>query len=203
MLYSRFWGWKSAGFRRLATSLFFVGGIFILASAPVSNAAETASKHKEHMSQNYTLNIDPRMTATAGKEAYAEVMSFFDEAELAIEARDLDKLMTLYSESYVNGLRKKADIAAAWKRLFTDFSGLAMTHNMHLSLYDAKANLVIMTCSGILVGVPTGEKESIALDYWLNNDHVLVKENGKLKIVGTIGKEQKRLWFDKPMHPLF
>lgn len=203
MLYSRFWGWKSAGFRRLAPLLFLIGGFFILVFAPLSNAAETAAKHKEHLSQNYTLNIDPRMTTTAGKELFDEVMNFFDEAEMAIEAKDLDKLMTLYSDSYSNGVRKKADIAVAWKRLFNDFSGLAMTHNMHLSMNDPKANLVIMTCSGILVGVPTGEKESIALDYWLNNDHVLVKESGKWKIVGSIGKEQKRLWFDKPMHPLF
>lgn len=203
MLYSRFWGWKSAGFRRLAPSLFFIAGILMLVFAPVSNAAESAAKHKEHLSQNYTLNIDPRMQTTASKEAFDEVMNFFDGAEMAIEARDLDKLMTYYSDSYTNGVRKKADIAVAWKRLFSDFSGLAMTHNMHLSLFDAKANLIIMTCSGILVGIPTGERESIALDYWLNNDHVLVKEGGKLRIVGSIGKEQKRLWFDKPMHPLF
>ncbi len=203
MLYSRFWGWKSAGFRRLAPSLFFLGGILILVFAPVSNAAESASKHPEHLSQNYTLNIDPRMTTTAGKELYDQVHTFFDEAEQAIEAKDLDKLMTMYSDSYTNGVRKKADIAVAWNRLFGDFNGLAMTHNMHLSMFDLKANLVIMTCSGIMVGVPSGEKESIALDYWLNNDHVLVKESGKWKLVGSIGKEQKRLWFDKPMHPLF
>ncbi len=203
MLYSRFWGWKSAGFRRLAPSLFFIAGIFILVFAPVSNAAESASKHKEHLSQNYTLNIDPTTAATTGKEAFNEVMNFFDEAEAAIEARDLDKLMTFYSDSYTNGVRKKADIAVAWKRLFTDFSGLALSHNMHLSLFDAKANLIIMRCSGILVGIPTGEKESIALDYWVNTDHVLVKEKGKLRIAGNLGKEQKRLWFDKPMHPLF
>ncbi len=203
MLYSRFWGWKSAGFRMLALALFFIAGILILVSAPASNAAESMAKHKEHLSQNYTLNIDPHMKTTAGKELFEEVMSFFDEAEVAIEAKDLDKLMTLYSDSYTNGVRKKADIVVVWKRLFSDFNGLAMTHNMHLTMNDPKAHLVIMTCSGILVGVPTGEKESIALDYWLNNEHVLVKENGHWKIIGSIGKEQKRLWFDKPAHPLF
>jgi ketosteroid isomerase-like protein len=143
------------------------------------------------------------MSDKAGKEMFEEVMNFFNEAEAAIEAKDLDKLMALYSEGYTNGVHKKVDISLAWKRLFKDFGGLAMTHNMHLSMHDAKTNVAVMTCSGILVGVPTGDKESIALDYWMNNDHVLVKEGGKWKILGSIGAEKKRLWFDKPLHPLF
>ena len=206
MFYSRVGGLKSAGFRRLALSLFFMGGIFILVFAPVSNAEEPSpehAEHKNHLAQNYTLNIDPRMEATAGKELYHQVMNFFDDAEADLEAKNLDKLMSLYSDSYTNGLRKKADIRVAWQRLFEDFNGLAMTHNMHLTMNDPKGNIVIMTCSGILTGVPKGQKDSIALDFWINNDHVLVKEGGKWKILGSVGNEQKRLWFEKPMHPLF
>jgi len=32
---------------------------------------------------------------------------------------------------------------------------------------------------------------------------VLVKEQGAWKLIGTYGHDRKRLWFDKPMHPLF
>ena len=85
MFYSRVGGLKSAGFRRLALSLFFMSGIFILASAPGANAADPSAKHQHHLSQNYTLNVDPRMQTTAGKELYEVVVGFFDEAEMAIE----------------------------------------------------------------------------------------------------------------------
>ena len=54
------------------------------------------------------------------------------------------------------------------------------------------------------MGAPDPKKKGlITIDNWANQDHVLVKEGGKWKLIGTYGLERKRLWFDKPMHPLF
>jgi len=60
----------------------------------------------------------------------------------------------------------------------------------------------------LLLGVPSlnaksKQKGLITIDNWAQQDHVLVKEAGKWKLIGTYGPERKRLWFDKPMHPLF
>lgn len=193
------------------TFIVLAAGIMISFAAGVSDAKDPAkeapketAKHEGHSSPNYILNMDPKSSGTIGKAAADEVHTFFDDAEKAIEAKDLNALMGLYSENYTNGTHKKADAEVTWKRLFQDFDNLAMTHNMRFVTADAKSNVVVMQCSGMLVGEPKVEKGGIiALDSWMNSDHVLVREGGKLKIIGSTGAEKKRLWFDKPMHPLF
>jgi hypothetical protein len=52
------------------------------------------------------------------------------------------------------------------------------------------------------VGVPDNEKWPVTIDSWNNQDQILVKEAGAWKLIGIYGPERKRLWFDKPMHPL-
>lgn len=196
------------------TFIALAAGIMISFAAGVSGAKEPAkeapkeapketAKHEGHLSQNYILNMDPKSSSTIGKGSAEDVHAFFDDAEKAIEAKDLSALMGLYSENYTNGTHKKADAEITWKRLFADFDNLAMTHNMRFITADPKGNVIVMQCSGMLVGEPKVEKGLIALDSWMNSDHVLVKEGGKLKIIGSTGAEKKRLWFDKPMHPLF
>lgn len=182
--------------------IMLAAGILIAAAAGVAGAKEAAS-HEKHYSQNYILNMDPRSAASVGKTAAEEVHAFFDEAERAIESKDLNALMALYSENYVNGPHKKADISITWKRLFETFDNLAMTHNMRFTTADAKSKVMILQCSGILVGAPKGDPGVIAIDSWMNSDHILVKENGKFKLIGSMGPEQKRFWFDKAQHPLF
>lgn len=184
------------------TFIILAAGIMISFAAGVSGAKEP-SAHEGHLSQNYILNMDPKSSSTIGKGAADDVHAFFDEAEKAIEAKDLNALMGLYSENYANGTHKKADAEVTWKRLFQDFDNLAMTHNMRFITADPKGSVIVIQCSGMLVGEPKIEKGIIALDSWMNTEHVLVKEGGKYKIIGSTGAEKKRLWFDKPMHPLF
>jgi len=64
-------------------------------------------------------------------------------------------------------------------------------------------NVVVFRCSGLLLGAPNVEKGVITIDNWNQQDHVLTLEDGNWKLLGTYGQERKRLWFDKPMHPLF
>lgn len=182
--------------------IILAAGIMIFFAAGVAGAKEAAT-HEGHYSQNYILNMDPKSGGVIGKAAADEVHAFFDEAERAIESKDLNALMGLYSENYVNGPHKKADITATWKRLFDDFDNLAMTHNMRFVTTDPNSKIMIMQCSGILVGVPKGDAGLIALDSWMNSDHILVKEGAKFKLIGSTGAEKKRLWFDKALHPLF
>ncbi len=189
------------GYRKI--SVVVLTAAMLMFALPGVSTAKEEMDHHHGFSPNYVLNIDPFTSDIVGKPLVKEVGEFFDEAEKAIEAKDLPKLMSLYSEGYTNGMHRKADINNTWKTIFAAFNSLAMTHNMRFITTDPKSNVIIIRCSGILVGVPNDDKGLIALDSWMNTDHVLVRENGKLRIIGSSGAEQKRLWFDKPLHPLF
>jgi len=149
------------------------------------------------------MKIDSAAKKQLGEQAYNDVISFFHRAETAIQSRNLMDLMVLYSDNYRDGLHDKQAARKIWERIFKRFDKLATRHNMHLVTVSTDKNLVIMRCSGILLGIPVGEGTPISIDNWNNQDHVLSKEGGQWKLIGSFGKERKRLWFDKPMHPLF
>lgn len=193
--------WHIRGYCK-ASAVALAAGMLMLALPGISAAKEEAA-HRHNFSPSYVLNIDPATSDLVGKAVAKEVGEFFNDAEKAIETEDIAKLMGLYSEGYTNGTHRKADIATTWKTIFVEFNSLAMTHNMRFITTDPKSNVIIIRCSGILVGVPSVDKGLIALDSWMNTDHVLVREGGKFRIIGSSGAEQKRLWFDKPLHPLF
>ncbi len=174
-------------------------GFLVSYMAPVAKAA---AANDEEFSEYFTINIDPKDRKKIGEETYQSVVSFFDSAEKAIEHEDLTTLMSLYSDSYSNGDRTKKEVETVWKRLFAQFDLMATIHNMRF-ISKAKSPVMIIRCSGLLVGNPANERNLITIDNWTNSDHILAKENGKWKLVGTSGREQKRFWFDKAMHPLF
>lgn len=151
--------------------------------------------------------FDDKSKVMVGDDVAKDIKQFFYDAEKAIRDKNLDALMSLYSNSYSNGPHDKESIERVWKYVFDRFDKLYTKHNMRfLTSSSPEGSAMIIRCSGILMGTPKGEAEaySIALDHWINNDHVLAKEaDGKWRIVGTAGKEQRRFGFDKPIHPLF
>ena len=164
------------------------------------------AEHK--LSDKFDMYVDYAAKQQLGEQTFSELMVFFHEAEKAIETKDLKALMGLYSESYTDGEHNKKSAEAIWERIFATFEMTATRHNMRLVKMAEDKNMVIFRCSGLLLGVPNQnakmkQKGPITIDNWALQDHVLVKEAGKWKLIGTYGTERKRLWFDKPMHPLF
>lgn len=151
----------------------------------------------------YSLDVDSSAKQQLGDQTFNEVMAFFHTAEKAIQTKDLKAMMALYSDSYSNGDHNKQSAEIIWQRIFATFDSVAMLHNMKLAKASADKNMVVFQCTGILVGVPGENKVPVTIDSWTNQEHILVKEAGKWKLMGTYGQERKRLWFDKPMHPLF
>jgi len=160
------------------------------------------ARHKG-ISQNYSLNIDDFSKSQLGSKVAKEIMDFFDDTERAIESKNIDALMMLYSDSYSNLGRDKKSVRLIWRKLFRTFDHVTMTHNMRFLTTNPKSKVMIIRCSGMLMGVPKGEKELIPVDSWMNSDHILSKEGKRWRIIGTSGQQKKRLWFDKPLHPLF
>ncbi len=164
------------------------------------------AEHK--LSDEHAMEIDPAAKQQLGEKTFSEVMAFFHEAEKAIEEKNIESLMSLYSENYTDGEHNKKSAKEIWERIFSTFEMTATRHNMQLVKMAEDKNMVIFRCSGLLLGVPNPntkmkQKGLITIDNWALQDHVLVKEAGKWKLIGTYGAERKRLWFDKPMHPLF
>lgn len=163
----------------------------------------------EHsLSDRYAMEVDPAAKQKLGEKTFNEVMAFFHAAEKAIETKDLEALMDLYSEDYRNGDHDKKSLREIWKRIFSTFDTMATHHNMKLvditaTKKEAGRNTVVFSCSGLLMGVHDPQRGVVTIDNWTQQDHVLVREAGKWKLFGTYGRERKRLWFDKPIHPLF
>jgi len=181
-------------------AILLVVAFLAMSMAPVAMAVEAGGN--EGLSKYFAINIDPKDRKKIGEETYKEIVAFFRKAEKAIEHKDIKTLMSLYSDSYVNGNRTKKEVRMVWKRLFAQFDMMATIHNMRF-ISKKKSPVMIIRCSGLLVGRPDGDKNLITIDNWTNSDHILAKENGQWKLIGSAGKEQKRFWFDKAMHPLF
>ncbi|HEB71707.1 MAG TPA: hypothetical protein ENI77_03705 [Nitrospirae bacterium] len=165
-----------------------------------------SSVYAQDLSDHHKINIDPTMKKKMSPEALKSIQRFFKDAELAIEKENLDGLMSLYSDHYKNASHTKQSARTIWIRIFEKFDDMASVHNMRMKMYSPDSNVIIIRCSGLLMGKPVGEAELITIDSWTNEDHVLsrVKKGDAWKLIGTAGqKKRKRLWFDKPMHPLF
>lgn len=186
---------------RLFTAL--IAALTIAAVPGVSMAAERAEAASSHHVKDYIVTVDPASAKLIGPELVKQITDFFDYADNAVMTKNIEALSFLYSEKYVDGDHRKADVMKTWGRLFERFDDLRMTHNLRFITADPNSNMMIVQCSGILMGEPKADKHLIALDHWVNMNHVLVKEDKGWKIIGTGGAEEKRFWFDKPIHPLF
>ncbi len=174
---------------------------FVLVGCCLFLGVAIAAAYK--MSDRYSLKIDPADKQEVGEKTFNEVKAFFDEAEEAIETRNLEGLMSLYSDNYSDGEHDKKSAQQIWRRIFGTFDRMATHHNMRFVNTSTENDFAILRCSGLLLGKPEGEIRPITIDNWNEQDHVLVKEDGKWRLIGSFGRERKRLWFDKPMHPLF
>lgn len=182
---------------RVKPLMVIVVGLFVFIG-PV-HAANLALE----LSEYHAINIDPASKKKIGEKVWGEIKQFFTDAETAIETENMDALMTLYSDTYQNGDHVKESAKQIWTRIFDRFDNMATIHHMRFIPSSPESTAMVIRCSGILLGIPDGGKELITIDNWINSDHILEKENGKWKIIGSTGKERKRLWFDRPMHPLF
>lgn len=144
-------------------------------------------------------------TPEADEKTVAEIMAVFDRAEKAIENRDLDGLMALYSKSYnYHGLRK-GDIRKIWADLFERYHKI---ESIHLFTRIVKAGAgsgttVEVTCTGNLWAISDTTKLRVPLDSWYGETHYLAQEDGTWRIRGNVGESPMVLPFGTAPHPLF
>ncbi|MBQ62741.1 MAG: hypothetical protein CMQ19_11795 [Gammaproteobacteria bacterium] len=179
------------------------GACAVLLLVILFSSGNDAIGNEPKLSERYAMEIDSASKEKLGDSTYSAIMTFFHDAEVAIETKNIDALMDLYSENYTDGTHDKGSAYEIWTRIFSTFEFMATHHNMKLVSVTNGKNVVVFRCSGLLLGAPNVEKGVITIDNWNQQDHVLTLEDGNWKLLGTYGQERKRLWFDKPMHPLF
>lgn len=148
------------------------------------------------------VHFDQKSVKLVGEKVVGEIEAFYKEADAAMEAKDLDRLMSMYSESYRDGPNDKKMVREIWGRIFGKFDKLYMRHNMRFSDISRDGETLVIRCSGVLMGAPKSDNFARALDHWLNNDHVLVKEDGRWRLKETVGKKELRFWLKNPSSPL-
>ncbi|MBL8036401.1 MAG: hypothetical protein JNN16_02750 [Nitrospira sp.] len=105
------------------------------------------------------------------------VLSTFEQAEEAIKAHDLDKVMAMYSPHY---------------NLFTK-----------MTMVGAGRDAVLeATCTGHLRARSKTSGLYVPIDSWYEEIHYLVREEGAWRLRGNLGESPRVLPFGTAPHPL-
>lgn len=175
-----------------------------IAAEPKSSTPDELPEQLDHkFADRFAVKFEAAARQQLGEDLYKELVDFFDVAEDAIDVKDLKAHMATYSENYRDGDKDKRAIEEIWKKIFARFERVVIHHYLRLVTVSADKQTIILRSSGYLLAEPDPKKRLVTIDNWSDQDLVLVKEGGKWKIISTFGEERKRLWFDKPMHPLF
>jgi len=177
--------------RLIAMGLALVVGACLLAP-PIADA-------KTQVTPSTIQEVDP--------QTLKELLSTFEQAEQAMQARDLDAIMALYSDEYLYHGLKKPDIRKIWSQLFENYKELESFHTFSVirTIGGSGGKLTAeMTCTGVIWATSKVTTLRAPIDSWYEEIHYLKKEKGRWRITGNIGGEsQPTLQFGIAPHPLF
>ncbi len=133
------------------------------------------------------------------------VVGTFEQAEQAIKAHDLDKVMAIYSPQYNYHRLKKDDIRKIWKDLFEEYQEIASTHlfTKIAKVGSGREAVLEVTCTGHLWARSKTSGLFVPIDSWYEEVHYLVFEDGAWRIRGNVGESPRVLPFGTAPHPLF
>jgi len=151
--------------------------------------------------------VTPSTIQEVDPQTLKELLSTFEQAEQAMQARDLEGIMALYSDAYLYHGLKKSDIKKVWEQLFDQYKELESVHTFSVirTLGGSGGRLAAeMTCTGVIWGTSKVTTLRAPIDSWYEEVHYLKKENGRWRITGNVGGEsQPVLQFGIAPHPLF
>ena len=173
--------------------------MLVLSLRPGISVAEEAQ-----LAEGFSMVMEPPATSLDIQQGELQAITdFFHQAERAIESENIDLLMTLYSDQYTNlRNRDKNSARELWSRIFAGFDNISSRHSMELVAYDKGLGQAITQCSGLLTGTPRGENQTVTIDRWDHQLHILVKQ-GDWKLFGNSGKSAMRYEEEGKLHPLF
>lgn len=151
------------------------------------------------------VEVPSYATVTADEAAVKEIIAAFDRAEQAIQARDLDGLMNLYSKRYNYHKLRKSDARRMWEEILEYHTKLHSTHifsDIKTTQVDGETRAEVK-CTGALWGLAGETGQKVSVDSWFEEVHYLVKEDGDWRIIGNAGGAPETPRFGHAPHPLF
>jgi hypothetical protein len=135
------------------------------------------------------VELTPGSVVDADEKSLQEILGTFRRADEALETRDLDGLMNLYSKTYHYHRLTKSDMRKIWKDLLTRYQEISDLHLFERVrvIHSKGGDTAEITCTGNLTGIPKGGKTPVNLDSWFREVHHLVKEGGVWRIRGNGG----------------
>lgn len=144
-------------------------------------------------------------SVTADEIVVKGILATFERAEQAIQVRDLDGLMALYSKRYNYHKLRKSDARRIWEEIFEYHHKLHSTHlftDIKTAQVDGETRAEVK-CTGALWGLANETGQKVTVDSWFEEVHYLVKEDGTWRIIGNAGGALETPRFGHAPHPLF
>lgn len=162
--------------------------------------------------QHYIPDFDGTYVANsadiqADRKTVNDILSAFKQAEAALQRRDIDGIMELYSDSYKSQSFDKLTLRKVWAELFQENRDFSTTHVFTQVKAEAQSTpqTAQVVCTGSLWAISNKTNTRVNLDSWFGEVHYMVSENGKWRIRGHAwevhGEKQPQV--ARPPHPFF
>jgi hypothetical protein len=151
------------------------------------------------------VEVPQYATVMADETTVKDILAAFDRAEQAIQARDIDGVMALYSKRYNYHKLRKSDARRIWEEIFEYHHKLHSTHlftDIKTVRVDGETRAEVK-CTGALWGLASETGQKVTVDSWFEEVHYLVKEDGVWRIIGNAGGTPETPRFGHAPHPLF
>lgn len=150
------------------------------------------------------VHVDRWAEIKADDKTVGEVLAAFNRAEEALHARDLDALMSLYSERYTYHGLKKEDLRKVWASLLTQYPQISSTHIFsRIVVVPGSPPVAEITCTGSLWATAKETAQRVNIDSWFYEVHYMVHEDGAWRVLGHAGEAPMALQFGVAPHPFF
>jgi hypothetical protein len=150
------------------------------------------------------LRIDAEADLQGDAETLHQIEETFNRAEDVIGKRELDALMTVYSEHYRYQDLTKADMRKIWKGFFEQFARVATLHSFsRIVVKPGKQPTAQITCTGALWATSDQNDQRVNLSSWAGDIHHLIYEDGAWRILGQGRNTPNRSEFGQAPPPLF
>lgn len=150
------------------------------------------------------LRIDTGADIHADAETVDHIVEVFTRAEDAIVTKDLDALMTIYSEDYRYQALTKADLRKIWKSFFEQYDRIHTLHAFsRILVTPGHPPTADITCTGALWATVDGTDHRVNLSLWAGDIHHLSDEHGVWKVRGQGRNAPNRPEFGEAPPPLF
>ncbi|MBI4003011.1 MAG: nuclear transport factor 2 family protein [Nitrospira defluvii] len=151
------------------------------------------------------VQLRPGATPDLDQATLTDVLAVFKQADEALRARDVDGVMSLYSEQYNYHGLKKADMRKVWTNLFDEFQELSNAHHFSrlTKVGSGSKTIIEVTCTGSLSGLSKTGGLRVPIDSWYEEVHYMTFEDGQWRIRGNVGDSPRIMPFGTSPHPLF